>query len=138
MNTSELLVLIFVFLVGYMLFKRCGCIEGMTVPSTGTDGACEIDDNVWKYVDKDKIIKHNDGFEITEEQCKDLKSQVNKLGEPIKICTSLSLALGSFGAKDISNENECSDVCDQFGGTWTDSNNGFSTCKLISDNFNPP
>uniref|UniRef100_A0A6C0FF28 Uncharacterized protein n=1 Tax=viral metagenome TaxID=1070528 RepID=A0A6C0FF28_9ZZZZ len=29
MNTSELLVLIFAFLVGYMLFKRCGCIEGM-------------------------------------------------------------------------------------------------------------
>ena len=29
MNTSELLVLIFVFLVGYMLFKRCGCTEGI-------------------------------------------------------------------------------------------------------------
>jgi hypothetical protein len=29
MNTSELLVLIFVFLVGYMTFKRCGCIEGI-------------------------------------------------------------------------------------------------------------
>ena len=29
MKTSELLVLIFAFLVGYMLYKRCGCIEGI-------------------------------------------------------------------------------------------------------------
>ena len=29
MKTPELLMLVFVFLVGYMLFKRCGCIEGI-------------------------------------------------------------------------------------------------------------
>lgn len=29
MNTSELLLCVFVFLVGYMLFKRCGCTEGI-------------------------------------------------------------------------------------------------------------
>jgi len=35
MNTSELLVLIFVFLVGYMLFKRCGCTEGINGDGDG-------------------------------------------------------------------------------------------------------
>lgn len=29
MNTSELLVLIFSFMVGYILFKGCGCTEGI-------------------------------------------------------------------------------------------------------------
>lgn len=130
MNTSELLVYIFVFLVGYMLFKRCGCIEGMTIP--GTDGACEIDDNVWKYVDENKIKDLNGKLEVTKEQCEDLKSQAKKLGTPIKICTSLSLALESFDAKDISKAEQCKVVCNDIGGTWTESNNGFSTCKLIS------
>lgn len=40
MNTSELLMCVFVFLVGYMLFKGCGCTEGIDV-----DDVNDVDDN---------------------------------------------------------------------------------------------
>ena len=72
MNTSELLVLIFAFLVGYMLYKRCGCIEGATVPMAPCPSQCEIDDEIWQYVDEDKINK-NFPSGITVAQCDELK-----------------------------------------------------------------
>jgi hypothetical protein len=63
MKTSELLVYVLVFLVGYMLFKRCGCIEGATVPISPCPSNCEIDDKIWQYVDEAKINKiNNNGF----------------------------------------------------------------------------
>lgn len=85
MNTSELLVLIFVFLVGYMLYKMCGCIEGMKIPVKAE--ACEIDGSISKYIDKNKIKKMNGKLEVTDGQCNDLKSLVNN--KPITMCNDL-------------------------------------------------
>jgi len=118
-----------------MLFKRCGCTEGMKIPLTSGEN-CEINDIVGQYVDKSKIKELNNGIlVVTKEQCKDLQSQKNKLNNPkfeyphLSICSSLSLALESFNAKDISNDKQCTSACEEWGGKWTDSTNGFSTCE---------
>lgn len=70
MNTSELLVLIFVFLVGYMLFKRCGCIEGvggnnspkLKIPFIDY-GNCIVKANLRPFIDADKLTRfiNNEG-----------------------------------------------------------------------------
>lgn len=128
MKTSELLVCVLVFLFGYMLFKRCGCTEGITVPINNCK--CEIDDNVWKYVDEDKITKHNGESNITEEQCRNFKFLVDK--QPIAMCRELGGqgTIISFGGNDISNFNQCSDVCEKQGGTWSVIGNN-ALCKPI-------
>jgi len=115
MNTSELLVYIFAFLVGYMLFKRCDCIEGATVPLQ-----CEIDDNVWKYVDENKLKVLNGSVSLTPEQC----SYLNNLPHDVqKICEEIGAGQQFvFNKKygldiDVSNSETCNDVCPS-GHSW--------------------
>jgi len=125
MNTSELLVLLFVFLVGYMLFKRCGCTEGMnneiTIPMTGNK--CVIDDSISEYIDVNKIKVHNDGKFVTPEQCKEINSlQPGKWrGEgktPLDKCAYFGGSMDSFDFKDITNTTTCENICSDHNGTW--------------------
>lgn len=110
MNTSELLVLIFAFLVGYMLYKRCGyrSVEGIKVHQLG-GGTCNVDDNVWKYVDENKLKGLNGGLFLTPNQCFSLKKKSIYTGEVI--CNNLGLNYGPIFEKDVSKLETCKNVC---------------------------
>ena len=106
MNTSELLVYVFVFLVGYMLFKRCGCrsVEGVEVPKVET---CYLDDNIWKYVDQDKLTALNKGYFLTTHQCTGLQG-LNSYSDKKK-CETIGNHL--YFDRDLSNMDTCKYVC---------------------------
>ncbi len=135
MNTSELLLCVFVFLVGYMLFKRCGCTEGFEIPVKSCEMVesckivkpCVIDDTIGKYINGGKITQHF-GEQITAAQCEELKSQVNN--NPTTICNNLGGALPSFGGEDIANSRTCENVCETSGGFWgTNHDSGKRACE---------
>ncbi len=123
MNTSELLVYIFVFLVGYMLFKRCGCrsVEGIVVPQREIcdvdDKICDVDDNIWKYIDEDKLSDLNGDLFLTSNQC----SALNNLnGETERIiCGKIGMKTGTIFDEDVSNAETCKNVC-QEGEYWNE------------------
>ena len=72
MNTSELLMCVFVFLVGYMLFKRCGCIEGV-----GGDDMDDVDNNFMdQKIEMLNLITHHIN------KCNSQKVECRLVGSP--------------------------------------------------------
>ena len=85
MNTSELLVCIFAFLVGYMLFERCDCTEGFyninspgsTIPMVD-DGTCLIKNNLYPFIDQSKLSAFtNDLKKINSYDCRIWNEKAN-------------------------------------------------------------
>ena len=52
MNNSELLMCIFVFLVGYMLFKGCGFTEGIGGGGDFLDELVKMDNLITEHINK--------------------------------------------------------------------------------------
>ena len=79
---------------------------------------CNIDESISKYIDEKKIKNMNRKLKVTKEQCENLQGLGNKT--PIIICSNLggSGKIVSFGKKDISNAEQCTDACNDMGGTW--------------------
>ena len=123
MNTSELLVLIFVFLVGYMIFKGCGCrsVEGIVVPQMET---CNVDDNIWKYIDEDKLKDSNGSRFLTPNQCSALNNLNGQTGRII--CGKIGMKYGIIFDKDVSNAETCKNVCQE--GEYWNTTGEISSC----------
>jgi hypothetical protein len=119
MNTTELLVYVLVFLIGCMLFKRCGCrsVEGIETINQITipiHEDCVINNSISNFIDVNKINAFNRGEFITLKQCEEINSlqpggdRANE--NPLRKCAELGSNMLSFNNNDISNTTTCENL----------------------------